>query len=319
MSSLTPPPLFTVVMPCFRAAATIGAAIASVLGQSEARLELIVVDDGSPDDSVAAALAAIGGDPRGRVIRQSNAGPSAARNRGVAAGSGAFIAFLDADDRWSTDCLARHRAHFAAEAGLGLSFGRVRFFDAAMAIPGRISAHHARPDLAMALAENPLCSTSNMVVRRDAFAALGGFDCDLRHAEDQEFVVRMLARTPWIVAGIDAELVHYRTSPGGLSADLGAMARGWQAMLERARGYADPAALAKAEPAARARFCRYLARRALRTGRPVGEAVGYLRAVLRADARDLLAVDFRRTALTALGVAAALLLPRRLVQTVLSR
>eukprot|EP01035_Chromulina_nebulosa_P001978 gene1978-2662_t len=233
MPPSTPPPLFTVVMPCFRAAATIGAAIASVLEQSEPRLELIVVDDGSPDGSIAAALAAIGDDPRGRVIRQTNAGPSAARNRGAAAGCGAFIAFLDADDRWHAACLARHRAHFAGEPGLGLSFGRVRFFDAALAIPGRISAHHARPGLAAVLAENPLCSTSNMVVRRDVFAALGGFDCGLRHAEDQEFVVRLLATTPWTAAGIDAELVHYRTSPGGLSADLGAMARGWQAMLER--------------------------------------------------------------------------------------
>ena len=113
-------PLFTIVMPCYRAGGTIGTAIASVLAQHEGDFELIVVDDGSPDDSAAIAAAAIGWDTRCRVLRQDNAGPSAARNAGVAAGRGQLVAFLDADDRWAPELLSAHRDHFLDQPELGV-------------------------------------------------------------------------------------------------------------------------------------------------------------------------------------------------------
>src|ERR1700712_3158019 len=81
-------PLFTVVMPCFCAHETVVTALASVLGQSEADFEMIVVVDAPPDSTAAIVLQAANGDPRVRLLRQQNAGPAAARNNGVAAGSG---------------------------------------------------------------------------------------------------------------------------------------------------------------------------------------------------------------------------------------
>lgn len=312
------PPFFTVVMPCHRASATIATAIASVLGQSERDWELIVVDDGCPAGSGDVARTAIAGDPRAQVIWQPNAGPGAARNYGAEHARGSVLAFLDADDRWTPDALARHRAHFERTPQLGVSFGRVRFFDPALDRPGRLSAFVPSVSVAAALAENPTCTTSNLVVRAGLFRLLGGF-LPMTHAEDQDFLVRALALTDERVNGMDAEIVHYRTSPGGLSADLGAMERGWREMLGRIERHLDPARFAALEPEARALFNRYLARRALRTGAPGTLALRHFAAALRARPSALLGHQARRTLMTGAGVLAALSLPDRLSRPILAR
>jgi hypothetical protein len=169
------------------------------------------------------------------------------------------------------------------------------------------------------MAENPCCTTSNLVMRRCVFTALGGFDSELTHAEDQEFVVRVLATTPWRVAGIDAELVHYRMSAQGLSADLVRMEAGWRAMLERARGYTDPVIFRPAERRARALFARYLARRALRTGQPAWRALRHLGTALLIHPACLFGRETRRTLLTLGGAVAALILPGRLMRPLVAR
>ena len=300
-------------MPCFRAADTVATALTSVLGQSEADFEVILVDDGSPDDTVAIALHAAGGDSRVRVLRQTNAGPAAARNNGVAAGSGRLIAFLDADDRWATDLLAMHRDRFAADDNLGISFARVRFYDPALRQPGPVSAYAKQLGLLQMLGENPICTMSNVVVRRTAFRQAGGFNETMTHAEDQEWVARMLATTRWKVLGTNAVLVDYRMSKNGLSADLGNMQSGWQAMIERVRGYA-PSEVAKAEAGAAALFQRYLARRALRTDQP--GALRHMLAAFRHSPMTLFANAPKRTLLTTAMVLASVVLPRWLVHAI---
>ena len=90
-------PLISVIMPAYNALPYIDQAIRSVLDQDYPNIELIVVDDGSRDGTP--ELAEQFGD-RVKVLRQKNAGPAAARNKGIAASRGDFIAFLDADDVW---------------------------------------------------------------------------------------------------------------------------------------------------------------------------------------------------------------------------
>ena len=310
--------LFTVVMPAYRAAETIGTAIASVLNQSEARFELIVVDDGSPDDTVAIAEAAASGDRRVRVIRQANAGPAAARNHGIARSQGRSIAFLDADDRWAPDMLARHRDHLRNVPPVGVSFGRVRFYDPEMTVAGRVSAHVPTLTLARSLGENPICTTSNLVARREVFERVGGFNPTLNHAEDQEWVARVLATTRWDVRGIYAVLVDYRTSAGGLSADLTGMRRGWRAMIDSIRAHA-PNEVAAAEAEASALFERYLARRALRTGQPTAQAFAHFWKAIRHSPFALLTHAPKRTLLTAAGICAAAILPPALLRSAIVR
>ena len=311
-------PLFTVVMPAFRAADTIAQAVQSVLAQTESRFELIVVDDGSPDESAAVARAAACGDPRVRVLRQPNSGPASARNRGIASGSAPLVAFLDADDRWSPETLARHLGHFESASYLGVSFARICLHDATLTRPGRVSAFVPSLELAHVMGENPVCTTSNLVARRDVFDSVGGFDAALTHAEDQEWVARVLSTTAWDVRGLDAVLVDYRMSADGLSADLDRMRAGWRSMIERVRSYA-PRQASVAEPRATALFERYLARRALRTGQPARRALGHLVAALRHSPLALLVHQPKRTALTMLGVMAAAILPAAWVRGAITR
>ncbi|AWB25632.1 glycosyltransferase family 2 protein [Methylobacterium currus] len=110
----SPSPAVSVVVPLFQKADVIGQTVEAVLRQTFPNFELIVVDDGSTDgggDIVAAFT-----DPRIRLIRQANAGSSAARNRGVAAARSGWIAFLDADDIWA----GRHLENLMAAGSRGM-------------------------------------------------------------------------------------------------------------------------------------------------------------------------------------------------------
>jgi len=132
-------PKISVIMPCYKAQDTVRCAIESVRQQSFSDFELLVVDDGSTDGSPAIAAAMVLDDRRIRLIRQRNAGPAAARNRGLAESTGDFIAFLDADDRWVGTLLARHLRLAQQNPLCGVSFGRVRFYDPELRHAGRMS------------------------------------------------------------------------------------------------------------------------------------------------------------------------------------
>lgn len=100
--------MITVVMPLFNKADTVEQAIDSVLAQEGGGWELIVVDDGSTDDSVAKVMPYVG--PKVQLIHQSNAGVAVARNRGLQQARGSHVAWLDADDWWQPDHLAQLQA-----------------------------------------------------------------------------------------------------------------------------------------------------------------------------------------------------------------
>ena len=124
-------PLFTVVTPVWNAAATLAEAVESVAAQTLPDWEQILVDDGSTDGSRAAAAALAAADPRRRLLAwDDNRGAAEARNAAIRAARGRYIAFLDADDRWHPDKLARQLAQFRA-TGAGLVFSAYARVDAA--------------------------------------------------------------------------------------------------------------------------------------------------------------------------------------------
>ena len=171
-------PDISVVIPAYNAAAFVGEAIASVRAQTLAPLELLVVDDASTDTTAEIARAS----PGVRYLRQpENRGQAAALNRGVAETSGAYLAFLDADDLWRPRKLERQRAAFDADPSLDAVYGLAEervIANAGTARDGR---------------KLPAPLPSALLVGRAAFERVGGFDEQYRLGSVVDWYSRALA------------------------------------------------------------------------------------------------------------------------------
>lgn len=227
MSPETDPPdapRFDVVMPLYNKRDFVEAAIRSVLTQSHLHA-LIVVDDGSTDDGAERVSALAREDGRVRLLRQANAGVSAARNRGVLASTAAYVAFLDADDLYLPGFLAQLAALATRypQAGL-LGTGYARFSgDAAVAQaaqPGARAPDAGRlvPRFFAEWSRGNFFMTSSLGAPRSALLNLGGlFPLGERLGEDQDLWFRLAERHPVAVSARALSL--YRLDvPGSLTA-----------------------------------------------------------------------------------------------------
>jgi glycosyltransferase involved in cell wall biosynthesis len=179
------------IIPVFNGAKTVAAAIESALAQDFDAHEIIVVNDGSTDDT-AKVLAAYSG--RVRVIHQSNQGPSAARNAGIAIARGKYVSFLDADDESAKDRIAKSTAALASKPSAVLVFSDYLRFDSAgqivqasTVLPSRAHA----PSLTELLENWWLIAPSTVTMVRRAWEQCGGFDVGLKGFEDVEFFLRV--------------------------------------------------------------------------------------------------------------------------------
>ena len=304
-------PTFSVVIPAFNAARTLPTTIDSVLKQTFADFEVVIVDDGSSDETVRVALRIAAQDDRIRVLSQPNGGVSSARNFGAELSTGEFLAFLDADDQWTDEKLERHHALHLADPMLDASFGQVQFCadeEGAMT-QGRTSSRvpHGYLDIADVVTENPVCTASNFVINRETFEQLGGFAPSMRYAEDQEILAQLLS-DGGTLRGIETPLVRYRLSEEGLSCDFEAMLQGWRSFAVQWLSEED---LAQAE----ASYCRYLTRRALRSGADISVARSFARRGLEADRAGFMAGG-ARSILTLGGVVAGAAMPASLRRAV---
>ncbi|TFL17129.1 glycosyltransferase family 2 protein [Jannaschia formosa] len=223
-----------VVVPCRDRAATVGEAVASVLAQDYPDLEVVAVDDGSGDGTVA-VLEAIA-DPRLRVLR--NPGPpgvSGARNHGVAATEAPWIAFQDSDDLWRPGKLRRQMARLAegghVAAYCAMEVSRDPGSPAAARIPAPDHPGPLEGDILPALAQGSFVSTQTLVLRRDVFAAAGGFDTGLRALVDWELMLRVAQAGP--VAFVDAPLVVQRMQPNSITRSATARLAAQMRILDR--------------------------------------------------------------------------------------
>ena len=122
MNTRSNTPVVSIIIPAYQAAADIREALDSVFSQNFSHFEVIVVNDGSPDTpELEAAIAPY--QSRLRYIAQANRGAGAARNTGLRAARGKYVAFLDADDLWSADCLHRHVWFLDAHADCAMVYG----------------------------------------------------------------------------------------------------------------------------------------------------------------------------------------------------
>lgn len=177
-----PKSLISVIIPVYNGERYLGEAIESVLMQSLRPYEVIIVDDGSTDESRAVALQFA---PWVDVVTQANQGASAARNRGIGLSSGKFLAFLDADDRWMADKLQRQRLAFIGDPDLAMVFGQVEQF-----YSPELPATAALPDLGdrQTLAG---IHVGAMLIRRTAFERVGSFDSQWQVAHFIEWYGRV--------------------------------------------------------------------------------------------------------------------------------
>lgn len=197
--------LISVIIPTYNRAWVVRDAIDSVLGQSHADFELIVVDDGSTDGT-ARVLGAYG--DRLRVIRQDRGGVSAARNRGIAASSGALIALLDSDDLWLPDKLAVQADFFHKNpAALICQTEEIWIRNGLRVNPGK---KHRKASGMIFERSLELClvSPSAVMARRDLFDIVGLFDENLPACEDYDLWLRVGSRFP--VYLIDRPLIVKR-------------------------------------------------------------------------------------------------------------
>lgn len=312
---MTQCPAVSVIMPAYNASATLAASVKSVQAQTLLNWELIIVDDGSTDDTAEIANALAEKDPRICVVQCPNRGPSVARNKGTDLARGCILAFLDADDFWAPQRLAGMLVAFRDRPEAGVLFSRTRFIDAKTLDLGTLTPHHARLQAADLMAENALCSTSNIVCRKQVFEATDGFTAGLNYAEDQDWLLRVALTGPWQIQGLDEEWFFYRSSPQSQSADLRAMRDGWLRMVGRAC-LDFPETAPEAARRAYGPIHKQLARRALRMGQP-GTAWHYLSLALRHDPL-LLARQPKRTGLTLVGILISLI-PNKCLKELVAR
>ena len=311
-------PKVSVVIPAWNAEKTILAALHSVAQQTHSDWEVIVVDDGSTDRTAEIVTDYACLHPRVRLVSLENGGPSRARNIGALVHArGAYIAFLDADDLWMPSKLERSVALLDRPNGPVATFARVAFFKDH---PNKIEAVSRLPNNKHTpfsfLCENPVCTTSNIVVAADKFRATTGFDTALMHAEDVDWLIRLAAAGERIEA-IDDVLVRYRTSQGGLSSDLDRMHQGWESNL-RTLETAGQRLSMRERRYAEAVHLRYLARRALRIGASPPTALRFVLTALVKSPAGFLA-DPRRGVLTLLGAMVEPVLPPSARQSLFSR
>jgi glycosyltransferase involved in cell wall biosynthesis len=227
MARVPPRPTVSVVIPCFNQARYLPAAVASVAAQAYPSVDCLIVDDGSTDDTAAVAsrLAA-------RLLRQPNAGVSAARNAGLAATRSDLIVFLDADDELLPSAIAAEVEAFQDQPEAVAAVGRCQPIDAA----GRdVPCHYDEIDASDLyrewLSRNFVWTPGAAMFARAALEAIGGFPRDLGPAADYAVYLR-LARTRRIV-WLPRPLVRYRQHGASMSRDPALMLRATLGVLQR--------------------------------------------------------------------------------------
>ena len=252
----------TVVMPVYNGAETIVEAIESVLQQSYNKFTLLVVNDGSTDNT-AQKLAQIT-DTRVKRISQPRAGPSAARNLGANAARSKLLAFIDADDVWLPDKLMCQIRALEQHETAAFAYCWVDFTDSHLNVSAPDDRAIYEGCLYRQLLEgNFISSGSNSLVQFDAFHEVGGFNESLLGAEDWEFHTRLAKH--YLGVCVPRVLVYYRQSVNSWSTDLKQL----ESHYHRAASmifYAAPASHHRFRKHCDVRFYWYVGVRALNAG-----------------------------------------------------
>lgn len=250
-------PLVSVLIPTFNASRFVTATIESALRQTLKDLEVLVLDDGSTDDTVDRVKAF--GDPRLRLSQYAHCGTPAVLNAGLGLARGRYVAFLDHDDVWLPAKLARHVAFFERNPGAAVTFSWSGLIDERDR-PITLHPAHWRGSITFRqlLEDYVIGTSSSLVMHRSAVERAGGFDVQLPRCHDFDLTLRIAFAESNSVFAVPEALTLYRRHPGQMSRNWRAMHREWHTVLEKCRSYA-PADTAAVEPRARSNINRYFA------------------------------------------------------------
>lgn len=312
-------PTVSVVIPMYNVEQFIDQSLNSVLEQTFTDFEVICVDDGSSDHTFFKVNAYK--DERIRIVMQDNRGLAGARNTGINAARGKYVAFLDADDYWAPNKLETHVEHLENNCHLGISFSPSWFVNE----QGEEMGIGQFPKLTHITAKdvfcrNPIGNGSAPVVRRSmlmematmvkcpAGKRMAYFNESLRQSEDVEFWLRVALTKKWLIEGVAEPLTFYRVNSSGLSANLDNQFKSWQHAVQM-NSAGNETFFLTYYSLAKAYQLRYLARRAISAGN-AKKAMNLALDAIRCNAKILVEEPCR----TSVTLACALLakLPRKL-------
>ena len=210
----------SVIIPAYRAAATIGRALDSVAAQTSKPRQAIIVDDGSDDATYEAALALVGtlGGIEVKVFRQPHLGAGAARNRAVMEAAGRYVAFLDADDEWLPEKLQRSLAFLQGSDYVLVAHNYVRReADGTEVVVDCAKRFSSRGDAYVSLYERGYMPTCAVVTHRSAVLAAGGFDTTLATGQDFDLWLAMLKGPEARFLIFEDALARYHIGPDGIT------------------------------------------------------------------------------------------------------
>lgn len=219
-------PRVSVITPAYNAAPFLAEAIESVRNQTVTDWELLVVDDGSTDETVAIVERYAARDGRIRLLRQGNTGPSSARNRAMRAARGAFFTFLDSDDQWLPGFLEHQLGVFAQHPETALVTATAYYLGGPLSGKRRRRPADGYPILTLEhIIENDSAVFIMTVFRRAVFEQIGGLDDSQWTSEDYDFWIRA-ALAGFVFRVTTRPLALYRRHEGSLSTDSARMLRG---------------------------------------------------------------------------------------------
>lgn len=223
-------PEVSVIVPAYNAEHTLEATLDSILAQTFTDFEVLVVDDGSSDST--ARIASDAGPPV-TCLSKPNGGVASARNHGLATARGRYIAFLDADDLWEPEKLARQVELLRTRTDVGACFTATRVVDLELrplsTIPARDFDDFCEALLLYSVVISGSCSSA--MVRAELAAAVGEFDPAFSQCADWDYWLRVSCRGRF--AAIDQPLVRYRTAAGNMSSDIGLLESDTFAVLDK--------------------------------------------------------------------------------------
>lgn len=308
-------PLISVVIPVFNGEKTIQETIESVLKQTFTNFELIIINDGSQDLTLE-VISSIK-DNRIQVYTYSNAGLAASRNRGINHATGDYIAFIDADDLWTSDKLEAQFHALKANPNAAVAYSWTDYIDensqflgkgSHVTVNGNIYPHLLLTDL--------LENGSNPLIRKQAFVEVGNFDESLGAAEDWDMFLRLASRYHFIA--VSYPQVLYRISANSMSANILQQERESLKVIERAFKQA-PQPLKYLKKSSLANLYKYLTCKALE-GIPQSRK-GLLAAKMLVSAvkYDLSLLQAKVIGKVLFKIIVMLLLPTDLAQTIINK